>query len=83
MVEKIIGDFGPIDILVTNTGGPLKNNFMDVTTEQWLEDFNSIWLSTVDAIKASLPSMKERNYGRILMITSIAAKEPLPGLTTS
>lgn len=78
--QKLLGN---IDILVTNTGGPQKNNFMEVTSEQWNEDFQSIWMSTVDTVKAVIPSMKERSYGRVLMITSVAGKEPMAGLTTS
>lgn len=83
LVETVLERMGHVDVLVTNTGGPKKNNFLDVTTEQWAEDFQSLWMSPVEAMKVLLPKMKERNYGRILMITSLAAKEPLPGLTTS
>lgn len=74
---------GGIDILICNTGGPQKNSFLEVSREQWLRDFESLWLSPVEAIKAVLPKMKEQGFGRIIFITSIAAKEPLPGLTTS
>jgi 3-oxoacyl-[acyl-carrier protein] reductase len=74
---------GRVDILVTNTGGPAKGNFAEVTREQWLTDFQSLWLSPVEAMQELFPSMKEHQYGRVVMVTSIAAKEPLPGLTTS
>lgn len=83
LIERVLAKMGQIDILVTNTGGPKKNNFVDVTDEQWHEDFQSLWMSPVEAMRILLPKMKENNYGRILMITSVAAKEPLPGLTTS
>ncbi len=83
LVERVLKKMGHIDILVNNTGGPKKNNFMDVTDEQWAEDFQSLWMSPVEAMKVLLPKMKEKNYGRILMITSLAAKESQPGLTTS
>ncbi len=83
LVERVIAKMGQIDILVTNTGGPKKNNFLDVSVEQWQEDFQALWMSPIEAMKALLPSMKEQNFGRILMITSVAAKEPLIGLTTS
>lgn len=83
ITEEAIKKLGKLDILVTNTGGPAKNNFQDVSNEQWQTDFQSIWLSVTDSINAALPSMKENNYGRVIMVTSIAAKEPLPGLTTS
>lgn len=74
---------GHIDILVTNTGGPLKNDFLDVSHEQWQEDFQSLWMTPVEAMNVLIPKMKENNFGRILMVTSIAAIEPLAGLTTS
>ncbi len=83
LTERILKKMGRIDILVNNTGGPKKNNFLDVTDEQWSEDFQSLWMSPIEAMRILLPKMKEKNYGRILMITSLAAKEPLPGLTTS
>ena len=83
LVERVIQKMGHIDILVNNTGGPKKNNFLEVTDDQWTEDFQSLWMSPVEAMRVLLPKMKERNFGRVLMITSLAAKEPLPGLTTS
>jgi 3-oxoacyl-[acyl-carrier protein] reductase len=83
LVQRTIAKMGHVDILVNNTGGPKKNNFLDVTDEQWQEDFQSLWMSPVEAMRILLPRMKENGFGRILMITSIAAKEPLPGLTTS
>ncbi len=83
LVEKAIKTLGGLDILVTNTGGPQKNNFPDVSSEQWATDFQSLWMSVVESLNAALPGMKKQKYGRILMITSLAAKEPLAGLTTS
>jgi 3-oxoacyl-[acyl-carrier protein] reductase len=72
-----------LDILVVNTGGPSKGSFEDISTEQWLFDYQNLWISFVDAVKASLPNMKKQKSGRILLITSLAAKEPLKNLTTS
>ncbi|WP_413287943.1 SDR family oxidoreductase [Bdellovibrio sp. HCB337] len=83
VVEKAIKEMGGVDILVTNTGGPNKGNFADVSDSQWQEDFQSLWMSVVESLKAALPKMKENNYGRVLLVTSLAAKEPLNGLTTS
>lgn len=83
VTEKAIKELGGIDIIIINTGGPQKNDFLDVTIEQWNTDFQSLWLSAVESLHVALPMMKEQNYGRILFVTSIAAKEPLPGLTTS
>jgi 3-oxoacyl-[acyl-carrier protein] reductase len=82
-VEKAIAQMGGVDILVTNTGGPNKGNFADISESQWQEDFQSLWMSVVESLKVALPRMKENQYGRILLVTSLAAKEPLNGLTTS
>ncbi|MBD64986.1 MAG: short-chain dehydrogenase [Halobacteriovoraceae bacterium] len=74
---------GRVDILVTNTGGPEKNSFSKTSVEQWHKDYQSLWMSPIEAMHEALPEMKKNNYGRILMVSSIAAKEPLDGLTTS
>lgn len=72
-----------LDILVTNTGGPKKGTFLEVSDQQWHEDFQSLWMSTVESLRVALPLMKKQNYGRVIFVTSIAAQEPLPALTTS
>ncbi len=81
--QEAVEKLGGLDILVCNTGGPAKGNFLEVSLEQWQLDFQSLWLSVVESLHVALPSMQKQNYGRVLMVTSIAAKEPLPGLTTS
>jgi 3-oxoacyl-[acyl-carrier protein] reductase len=75
--------FGAVDILVTNAGGPPKGPFETLSAEQWTEGFQSLWLSATDAISAALTAMREKRWGRILLVTSAAAKEPMPGLTVS
>ncbi len=83
LTQKVIEKFGKLDILVTNTGGPPKGTFEEITPEQWELGFQSLWLSVVESIQTALPSMKKNQWGRILLITSTAAKQPLPGLTVS
>lgn len=83
LVRDFVRDFGRIDILVTNTGGPARGNFADISDSQWTLDFQSLWMSVVDSLRAALPEMKKNKFGRILLITSSAAKEPIVGLTTS
>lgn len=74
---------GPIDILVTNTGGPAAGSFESITAAAWQKGFDNLWMSTVESVLAVLPDMRERKWGRILAITSIAAREPQPGLVIS
>lgn len=83
LVRQASQALGGLDIIVTNTGGPKKGGFFEVTDAQWGEDFQSLWMSVVESMREALPGMRKQKYGRILLITSLAAKEPLPNLTTS
>ena len=83
LVDTARQRLGGLDILVTNTGGPPKGRFEDVTDEAWQQGFQSLWLSAVDSIRAALPGMRQQRWGRILLVTSTAAKEPIAGLTVS
>ena len=83
IVEEVLQRWGGIDILVTNTGGPPKANFAEVSDAAWASGFDGLWMSTTAAIQSVLPGMLERKWGRILLVTSVAAKEPMAGLTVS
>lgn len=78
-MEKI----GGADIVVINTGGPPKGNFENITEAQWADGYQSLWMSSIDVINTVLPHMKKNKWGRILLITSAAAKEPIAELTIS
>lgn len=83
LIEQVSEQMGGVDILVCNTGGPPKGLFEEISPAQWQEGFQSLWMSTVDSIQAALPGMKAQKWGRILLVTSVAAKEPMPALTVS
>lgn len=83
LVEEVIAQFGGLDILVTNTGGPSKGLFANLSTEQWEEGFRALWLSAIESMREALPHMKRQRWGRILLSTSTAAKEPIEKLTIS
>jgi 3-oxoacyl-[acyl-carrier protein] reductase len=75
--------WGGLDILVVNTGGPKAGPFMEVAEKDWFEAFQNLWMSTIEAMKEVLPGMKAKGFGRIILVTSLSAKEPLNGLTIS
>jgi len=75
--------FGPVDVLVTNTGGPPSLPFNDVTEEQWSQTFANLFMSAQRLIRLTLPDMVERGWGRVVAITSCACKEPVDGLILS
>jgi 3-oxoacyl-[acyl-carrier protein] reductase len=83
LVEAGIDRFGKIDILVTNAGGPPAGKFDQLTREQWDHAISLTLLSAVELARQVLPGMKERRWGRIINITSIAVKQPVEGLLLS
>lgn len=82
-VEQTIADLGAPDILVTNTGGPPAGNWMEMTDEHWQSGFDSTLLNIVRLTRLVSPKMVEKNFGRIVHITSLVAKEPSPLLPIS
>jgi len=84
---EVVGEtekrLGQLDILVVNTGGPPPGLFVELKDRAWRESFEGLWMSTVGAIQSALPGMRARGWGRIIVITSIAAREPVPKLMLS
>ena len=83
LVSKTINRFGRVDILVNNAGGPPSGPFESMTDEDWAKAIELNLLSAVRLSRAVLPYMKGQNSGRIINITSLAAKEPMEGLILS
>ena len=83
VVEEAARRRGGLDILVVNTGGPPPSLFADLDDATWRRAFEGLWMSSVGAIRAALPAMRAARWGRILLVTSIAAKEPVPNLMLS
>jgi len=83
VVKAAFDEFGRVDILVTNSGGPPSAPFESLTPEIWDAATRLLLKSAVELTRAVLPGMKERRWGRILNVTSIAAKQPIEGLMLS
>lgn len=82
LVEEVSDD-DSIDILVTNTGGPPAKRFTECTTDDWMAAFEQLLLGPVRLIQGFLPDMLDRGWGRIVCITSTAAREPMDNLLLS
>ncbi len=72
-----------MDILVTNTGGPPVGTFEELDRKAWLHAVDLVLMSAVGLIRHALPAMRPRGGGRIVNITSISVKQPIPGLMLS
>jgi 3-oxoacyl-[acyl-carrier protein] reductase len=86
-LERVVGaafeKFGRVEILVTNSGGPPSGPFESLTPDMWDAATRLLLTSAVGLARAVLPGMKERRWGRILNVTSIAVKQPIEGLMLS
>jgi 3-oxoacyl-[acyl-carrier protein] reductase len=83
LMRRVTGTLGDVEILVANAGGPPRGNFDELTDEQWTRAFELSLLSTVRLVRAALPSMQKRRWGRIITIQSVSVKQPIAGLLLS
>src|SRR6185312_3481107 len=71
LIEKAIETYGQIDILVNNAGVNRDRVLKRMSIEEWNEVINTDLNSTFYTTSAALPHMIERNYGRIILMSSI------------
>jgi 3-oxoacyl-[acyl-carrier protein] reductase len=83
LVARVAREWGVVDVLVCNAGGPPPGRFDELPSEAWQAALQLNLLSAVYLCRAAVPLMRARRWGRILCITSIAAKQPATGLILS
>jgi 3-oxoacyl-[acyl-carrier protein] reductase len=83
LVARVGAAFGSVDILLCNAGGPPATTFAQADATVWLRALELNLLSTIQLCRAAVPGMRERGWGRVLCLTSIAAKQPLGDLILS
>jgi 3-oxoacyl-[acyl-carrier protein] reductase len=83
IIEKAVSDFNGLDILVTNTAGPVTGRFENLTSEQWDDAIAKCLKSHIFLIESALPYLKVSSAPSILTITSFTVKQPLPNLILS
>lgn len=74
---------GPIDILVTNTGGPPAGAALDNELGEWQAAYTSLVLAPRVLVDAVVPGMRSRRWGRIVNVGSSATRQPIPELNLS
>jgi 3-oxoacyl-[acyl-carrier protein] reductase len=82
-VEHVAATFGGVDVCVTNAGGPPAKMFLETTTEEWENAVELNFLSIVHFARAVLPWMQKKQWGRIVTITSVSVRQPVPELIYS
>jgi 3-oxoacyl-[acyl-carrier protein] reductase len=75
--------FGTIDILVNNCGGPIPGFFKELSEEDWENAYKQVLLSVIRFTNFVLPKMIEQEWGRVINITSVSVKQPVHNLMLS
>jgi 3-oxoacyl-[acyl-carrier protein] reductase len=80
---EVAAELGPLEILVTNTGGPPHGGALDNPRSQWEDAYRTLVLSPRALVEAALPGMRERGWGRLVNVASSSVREPIPNLALS
>lgn len=83
LVAEATEAYGPVEILVLNSGGPPAGNAADQDRESLLAAVGRLLLPHNDLIQLCLPGMLERGWGRIIGVGSSGIAEPIPGIALS
>src|SRR3954454_12844831 len=81
--DEVASKVGPVEILVTNTGGPPLGGALDHEREAWEMAYRTLVLAPLTLAQAVLPGMRERGWGRVVNVGSSSTREPIPYLNLS
>jgi 3-oxoacyl-[acyl-carrier protein] reductase len=82
-LDLLARDFGQIDILVLNGGGPPPSLAAEIDPAFWRAQFDTMVLAGMRITNRLLPPMRQNGWGRIMAVASTSIREPIPGLTAS
>ena len=80
---QLLGAAPQVDILINNAGGPPPGDFRDFSRDDWIKALEQNMLAPIELIKATVDPMIERQFGRIVNITSMSVKMPIESLILS
>jgi 3-oxoacyl-[acyl-carrier protein] reductase len=83
LVETTSKKLGGVDVLVYNTGPPKPGTFGELTYTDWEAATKLLLLSAVTLTQAVVPHMKSKRWGRLIYITSLTLRQPMPNLVLS
>jgi 3-oxoacyl-[acyl-carrier protein] reductase len=84
LVSRVTEEVGPVDILVTNTGGPPADpDPLALSTGQWELAHRTLVLAPMTLLRLVLPGMRRRRWGRVVGIASTSVREPIQALVLS
>jgi 3-oxoacyl-[acyl-carrier protein] reductase len=83
LVDAAVARLQGLDVLVVNAGGPPAGTFQGTSLDQWEPAFQLTLMSAVRLMKAALPHLKRSDQGRVVFITSISVRQPIPTIVLS
>jgi 3-oxoacyl-[acyl-carrier protein] reductase len=83
LLQRVQAELGPLDVLVTNTGGPPQGRPLEIPREAWEAAHRELVLAPLGLIELAVPGMRERGFGRILNVAAAAVREPRGNLILS
>jgi 3-oxoacyl-[acyl-carrier protein] reductase len=83
LVQTCMDEWGQIDILILNAGGPAPGNFLSLTPADWEDAFQLTLMSAVRLCHAIVPHMLEAGSGSIVATESYSVKQPIDNLILS
>jgi 3-oxoacyl-[acyl-carrier protein] reductase len=83
LTHEVSEQFGEIDILVLNGGGPKPGTYTATSLADWDNGYRVTLRSMIELTNAVLPGMRERGWGRIVALTSSSVKQPIDNLALS
>jgi 3-oxoacyl-[acyl-carrier protein] reductase len=82
-VEDVRRRFGSLDVLVLNAGGPPPGRILDIDDSTWRDSYELLVLGPLRLARLALPTMAERGFGRVVVVTSTSVRQPQPDLAIS
>lgn len=82
-VAEVRDRYGSLEVVVANAGGPAPGRVLEVPDDQWRRDLGLLLLGPLALMRAALPAMAERGFGRVVVISSTAVRQPQPQLAAS
>jgi 3-oxoacyl-[acyl-carrier protein] reductase len=83
LIDATVARFGALDILVANAGGPPQARALEVEDDAMLAAVNANLLTSIRLVREALPHMRASGWGRIVLLTSVSVKQPIPNLAYS
>jgi 3-oxoacyl-[acyl-carrier protein] reductase len=83
LVRDVTAALGGVDILILNSGGPPPGKAQGISSDQWRNSFEAMFVNLVRIADHLLPGMVERKFGRIISVISSGVIQPIPNLAIS